>query len=101
MIKNKSRFLALGPLFASLLLLAACASSGSQVKAQPTVVVSKSFQSHLSPTPSLATYRCGAWSSNNTPGTYSTITIYVAVRGSLDIKHMLRQLDRERENSKS
>jgi hypothetical protein len=28
---------------------------------------------------------------------YSTITIYVAIRGSIDIKHMLRRLA-EREN---
>jgi hypothetical protein len=32
---------------------------------------------------------------------YSTITIYVAVRGTMDIKHMLRELGRDRENSKS
>ncbi len=60
-----------------LLLLAACGPSVStQTNAQPTVTVDKSFQSQRTPIPTVPPYRCGAWSSNNAPGTFSTITIY-------------------------
>ena len=59
-----------------LLLLAACGPTVTQVKPQQTVVVDKSFQSQVSPLPTAPAYRCGAWSSNNAPGAYSTITIY-------------------------
>lgn len=61
---------------ALLFLLVACGPTASQAKPQQTVTVNKSFQSQLSPVPTVPTYRCGAWSSNNVPGTYSTITIY-------------------------
>ena len=56
--------------------LAACGATVNQVKPQQTVVVNPSFQSQVSPIPTIPTYRCGAWSSNNSPGTYSTILIY-------------------------
>lgn len=60
-----------------LVLLAACGpvtdTTQSQVK---TVTINPSFQSQISPVPTAATYSCGAWSSNNTPGAGSTITIY-------------------------
>jgi hypothetical protein len=59
-----------------LLLLAACGPTISQAQSQQTVTINKSFQDQLSPIPSPATYRCGAWSSNNAPGRYSTIFIY-------------------------
>ncbi|GAC1354299.1 MAG: hypothetical protein NVSMB38_32410 [Ktedonobacteraceae bacterium] len=59
-----------------LLILAACGPTVSQVKPQQTVVVDKSFQSQVSPLPTIPAYRCGAWSANNAPGTYSTVTIY-------------------------
>jgi hypothetical protein len=29
---------------------------------------------------------------------YSTITVYVAIRGAYDIKHMLAELDKRRDN---
>jgi hypothetical protein len=59
-----------------LLFLAACGPTISQAPSQQTVTISKSFQDQLSPIPSPSTYRCGAWSSNNAPGPYSTIFIY-------------------------
>lgn len=59
-----------------LLLLAACGPTVSTPKAQKTVVVNPSFQAQVSPAPTAPPYRCGAWSSNNAPGAYSTITIY-------------------------
>src|SRR5712692_10007944 len=62
-----------------LLLLAACGPQVSQSGAQQTVTISKTFQSQLSPLPSIPPYRCGAWSSNNAPGAYSTITIYARI----------------------
>jgi len=83
MIMNKFRCIALGSVFILLVLLTACGPMASQVKPQSTVVISKSFQSRLSPIPSPAKYRCGAWSSNNTPGTDATITIYARITKSL------------------
>jgi hypothetical protein len=38
----------------------------------------------------LLTVACVVW--------YSTITIYVAIRGAFDIKHMLKRLASEQEN---
>lgn len=64
---------------ASILLLFAACGSIAQVntpKAQQTVVVNPSFQVQVSPVPTIPPYRCGAWSSNNAPGAYSSITIY-------------------------
>ncbi|HJT59447.1 MAG TPA: hypothetical protein VJ761_23260 [Ktedonobacteraceae bacterium] len=80
---NKFRLLALGTVCTLLLLLTACGTSATAVKPQPTVVISKSFQTQLSPIPSPATYRCGAWSSDNTPSTSSTITIYARITKDL------------------
>jgi hypothetical protein len=59
-----------------ILLLAACGPTISQPQTQQAASINKSFQDQLSPIPSPATYRCGAWSSNNAPGSYSTIFIY-------------------------
>ena len=60
-----------------LLLLAACGPSvSSQTNVQPTPTVDKSFQSQRTPIPTVPPYRCGAWSSNNAPGAFSTINIY-------------------------
>ncbi len=59
-----------------LLLLAACEPIVSQPKPQQTVTIKKSFQSQVSPIPTVPAYRCGAWSSNNAPKADSTITIY-------------------------
>ena len=68
----------ISPLFSIgfLLLLAACGPQVSQSGTQQNVTINKTFQGQLSPLPSVPPYRCGAWSSNNAPGAYSTITIY-------------------------
>lgn len=83
MIVNKFRFIAPGSVFMLLFLLSACGPAATQIKPQPTVVISKSFQSQLSPIPSPATYRCGAWASNNAPGPGSTIAIYARITKNL------------------
>jgi hypothetical protein len=76
MYKNM-RFLSLSILLGLLLLATACGGvSATQLKPGPTVTIAPSFQARLSPAPSPPAYRCGAWSSNNAPGPYSTITIY-------------------------
>ena len=60
-----------------LLLLAACGPSvAGQSNAQQTVSINKSFQSQASPIATAPPFRCGAWSSNNAPSPFSTITIY-------------------------
>jgi hypothetical protein len=62
---------------ALLLVLAACGGPTSgQVSPQQTVTINKTFQSQVSPIPTVPAYRCGAWSSNNAPGANSTINIY-------------------------
>lgn len=75
---NKLRSTLFSALLGLFLLLTACSGgvSVSQVRPQPTVTVGTAFQAQLSPIPSPATYRCGAWSSNNAPNPYGTITIY-------------------------
>ena len=67
-----SAFCGLGLLF----LLAACGPTINQLPSQQTVTISKSFQNQLSPIAGPPSYRCGAWSSNNAPGPFSTIFIY-------------------------
>ena len=59
-----------------LVLLAACGAAPTQTNAQPTVTINPSFQSQLTPVPTVPPYLCGSWSSNNAPGTGSTIDIY-------------------------
>ena len=59
-----------------LFLLAACGPTISQPQSEQTASINKNFQDQLSPIPSPAAYRCGAWSSNNAPGQNSTIFIY-------------------------
>lgn len=61
---------------ALLLLLAACGVKPTPTNAQPTVTINPSFQSQLTPVPTIPPYLCGAWSSNTAPGPGSTITIY-------------------------
>ncbi len=64
----------------SMILVTACSPSvAGQTNTQQQVTISKSFQSQRSPIPTVPPYRCGAWSSNNAPGTYSTITIYARI----------------------
>ncbi|HLI06706.1 MAG TPA: hypothetical protein VKV40_09070 [Ktedonobacteraceae bacterium] len=68
-----------------LALLAACSSvTTSALKPQPTVTINPSFQSQISPIPTMPTYACGAWASNNAPGPGSMITIYAKL--TKDIK---------------
>lgn len=59
-----------------LFLLAACGVAPTQTSAQPTVTINPSFQSQVSPIPTVPPYLCGSWSSNTAPGTGSTIVIY-------------------------
>ena len=59
-----------------LFLLAACGPAINSPPTQAKVTIDRSFQSQMTPPPTVPTYRCGAWSSNNTPGAYSTISIY-------------------------
>lgn len=54
-----------------------------QAGPQQTVTVSPKFQSQLSPVPSPAVYRCGAWASNNAPGPNDTITIFARLTRDL------------------
>jgi hypothetical protein len=74
---TRSAGLKLGLLcIALLLILTACGSTASQAAPQPTVTVDQTFQSQISPIPTVPTYRCGAWSSDNAPGPSSTIIIF-------------------------
>jgi len=61
---------------ALLLLLTACGPTVSRPPTQPKITIDSAFQNQETPSPSVPTYRCGAWASNNAPGTYSTIVIY-------------------------
>jgi hypothetical protein len=63
----------------SLFTLAACGATPDQVAPQVTVTIGGTFQSQVSPVPTVPTYRCGAWSSNNAPGINSTINIYARI----------------------
>ena len=50
---------------------------------QQTVTVSSGFQLQVSPIPTIPTYLCGAWSSNNAPGPNSTIVIFARITNNL------------------
>jgi hypothetical protein len=63
-------------LLSLLCLLSACRSDARQLASVPTVTVNPGFQRQLSPVSTVPLYRCGAWTSNNTPDAYTTITIY-------------------------
>ena len=58
------------------LLLTACGTAVNSASPQPTVTINPAFQARLSPVPTVPSYRCGAWTSNNAPGAYSTILVY-------------------------
>jgi hypothetical protein len=77
--KRNTRFLpfVLGTMaVACLLLLAtACGPAVNQVKPQQTVTIGKTFQTQTTPLPTVPTYRCGAWASDNAPATFSTILV--------------------------
>ncbi len=68
---------------ALLLMLMACGATPDQVVPQQTVTVSSGFQSQASPIPTIPTYLCGAWSSNNAPGPNSTIIIFARITKDL------------------
>jgi hypothetical protein len=57
------------------LLFTSCGPTVSRPPTQPKITIDSSFQGQTPP-PHVPTYRCGAWSSNNAPGPYSTIIIY-------------------------
>lgn len=59
-----------------LCLLSACRSDTHPLASQPTATIDPNFQTQLNAVPTVPLYRCGAWASNNTPGTNTTITIY-------------------------
>lgn len=59
----------------SVFLLAACGPTVNQIKPQQTVTISQGFQGKTA-VPTVPPYRCGAWSSNNAPGAFSTIRVY-------------------------
>ena len=64
----------------SLFLLAACGPAvAAQNQVQPTPTINKAFQTIATPVPTVPPYRCAAWSSNNAPGAYSTITVYARI----------------------
>lgn len=75
---KKSVFVFIGLLLTQAILLAACGSPAvsSNATQQQTMTINQQFQSQLSPLPTVPTYRCGAWASNNAPGMNDTIVIY-------------------------
>lgn len=63
-------------LLAPLLVLAACGPTVNRPPQLQNVTFGNTFQNQTQAAPPPPTYRCGAWASNNAPGTYSTIFIY-------------------------
>lgn len=59
-----------------LLALVACGPTINRPPQSQNITFDKTFQNQAQLAPPPPTYRCGAWSSNNAPGTYSTIVIY-------------------------
>jgi hypothetical protein len=79
---NTTRFFLMSAVLTGLLFLfAACGPTVNQIKPQETVTINPSFQSQVSPVPTVPPYRCGSWTSNNAPSTYSTISIYAKLIG--------------------
>src|SRR5437762_14309845 len=72
----KRLLLPVGILLPLVVLLGACGPAVNQPPTQKTVTINPTFQSQLSPVPTIPTYRCGSCTSNNAPGRNSTITIY-------------------------
>src|SRR5260370_18338697 len=64
---------------ALLLILTACGSTASQAAPQATVTIDQTFQSQISPIPTVPTYRFGAWSLDNAPRPSSAVTIYATL----------------------
>jgi hypothetical protein len=83
-LMKKKHALLLAILLPFIILLISCGGpTVEQAVPQQTVTVNPKFQSQLSPIPTLPTYRCGAWASNNTPGPNDTITIYARLTQNL------------------
>lgn len=80
---KKNTFLSLLALTLTLLLAGCSTVIANQAPPQQTVVINPTFQSQVSPVPAVPKYRCGAWASNNAPGTFSTITIYARLVSNL------------------
>src|SRR2546423_12370580 len=72
----KRLLLPVGILLPLVVLLGACGPAVNQPPTQKTVTINPTFQSQLSPVPTIPTYRCGSWTSKNAPGRDSTITIF-------------------------
>ncbi|GCE48904.1 hypothetical protein EI42_01415 [Thermosporothrix hazakensis] len=64
-----------------LLLIVGCSgpSAASPAKPRATATIDPSFQSQLSPVPTVPPYRCGAWASNYGPPAYGNVTIYARI----------------------
>ncbi|MDQ6661471.1 MAG: hypothetical protein M3Z24_10950 [Chloroflexota bacterium] len=76
-MKKRILFINTAICLAILFLLTACGPAfTAQNNVQSTVTINPAFQAQTSPVPKVPTYRCGAWSSNNAPGSFSAITIY-------------------------
>ncbi len=72
-------------LLASLFILAACQPAiNAAPSAQPAPTANFNVQTQISPIPTIPPYRCGAWTSNNAPNPFATITIYARLTHSLE-----------------
>ncbi len=81
---QKKHTILIGVFLPLVFLLGACGGvTVDQAAPQPTVTISKTFQSSISPVPTVPRYLCGAWSSNNAPNTYATISIYARLTKNL------------------
>ena len=63
-------------LLVPLLALAACGPTVNRPPQSQNVTFGNTFQNQTQTVPSPPRYRCGAWASNNAPGTYGSIFIY-------------------------
>jgi hypothetical protein len=83
-MKNIHRFTYSIALLSLFLLVTACGPTVNQIKPQQTVTVSQSFQGQKALQPTVPPYRCGAWSSNNAPGAFSTIMVYAKLTKNVE-----------------
>ncbi|HTI15094.1 MAG TPA: hypothetical protein VL461_11080 [Dictyobacter sp.] len=65
-----------------ILFVSACSTVTYQARPHATVTIDPAFQAIVSPEPT-PLYRCGAWTSNNTPDLYGTITIYAKLTSNV------------------
>lgn len=68
----------------AVLALAGCGSVPAMSATQPQQVatIPPGFQSQVTPIPTAAPYRCGAWTSNNAPTRGATITVFARLTRS-------------------